>query len=201
MKKQYFSSFHIYLILLLCLIALIYIQSINSKNINENFKVLSKTKQVNDSSMNKVNLSCNIGSDNKYNCTKSVPEKVIKEKVIIKQENVLFETGIGPESNTGKINFKKKFSKIPSIYCTSLINEKKPEFKDGKLKKEENEIIPSINISVYNVTNSSFEYKKTKIDSNDEFNGMLVIEKDNKYKFNWMAISEPISDKDLIKKL
>lgn len=206
MKKENFSYFYIYLFLLIIVIFLIYIQSKKSKNINENFIIanISKENVKNNNQANTdtntVNLSCDVDDENQYNCKRFTPEKIIQEKTIVKQENLLFETGIGPTSNTGKINFKKTFSKPPTVYCTAIVNEYKPSFNMGNNNKEDKSKIPSVNINIFNVTTSGFEYVKTKMSTQKKYNGMLLLEKDDVYKFNWLALSEPMSKEEIIKK-
>ena len=202
MKNKNFSSLYLYLFFLLCLIILIYIQCIKSKNINENF-IISNIPNGNiqtNNNKNVVNLSCDVDEENQYNCKRFTPEKIIKEKTIVKQENLLFETGIGPTSNTGKINFKKTFSKPPTVYCTAIVNEYKPSFSMGNNNEEDKSKIPSVNINIFNVTTSGFEYVKTKMSTQKKYNGMLLLEKDDVYKFNWLALSEPMSKEEIIKK-
>tara|TARA_B100001173_G_scaffold224530_1_gene194629 strand:- start:101 stop:715 length:615 start_codon:yes stop_codon:yes gene_type:complete len=202
MKNKNFSSLYLYLFFLLSLIILIYIQGIKSKNINENF-IISNIPNGNiqtNNNKNVVNLSCDVDEENQYNCKRFTPEKIIKEKTIVKQENLLFETGIGPTSNTGKINFKKTFSKPPTVYCTAIVNEYKPSINMGNSNEEDKSKIPSVNVNIFNVTTTGFEYVKTKMSTQKQYNGMLLLEKDNEYKFNWLALTEPISKEEIIKK-
>lgn len=202
MKNKNFSSLYLYLFFLLSLIILIYIQGIKSKNINENF-IISNIPNGNiqtNNNKNVVNLSCDVDEENQYNCKRFTPEKIIKEKTIVKQENLLFETGIGPTSNTGKINFKKTFLKPPTVYCTAIVNEYKPSINMGNSNEEDKSKIPSVNVNIFNVTTTGFEYVKTKMSTQKQYNGMLLLEKDNEYKFNWLALTEPISKEEIIKK-
>ena len=202
MKNKNFSSLYLYLFFLLSLIILIYIQCIKSKNINENF-IISNIPNGNiqtNNNKNVVNLSCDVDEENQYNCKRFTPEKIIKEKTIVKQENLLFETGIGPTSNTGKINFKKTFSKPPTVYCTAIVNEYKPSINMGNSNEEDKSKIPSVNVNIFNVTTTGFEYVKTKMSTQKQYNGMLLLEKDNESKFNWLALTEPISKEEIIKK-
>ena len=202
MKNKNFSSLYLYLFFLLSLIILIYIQGIKSKNINENF-IISNIPNGNiqtNNNKNVVNLSCDVDEENQYNCKRFTPEKIIKEKTIVKQENLLFETGIGPTSNTGKINFKKTFLKPPTVYCTAIVNQYKPSINMGNSNEEDKSKIPSVNVNIFNVTTTGFEYVKTKMSTQKQYNGMLLLEKDNEYKFNWLALTEPISKEEIIKK-
>tara|TARA_B110000483_G_scaffold119257_1_gene144047 strand:+ start:318 stop:932 length:615 start_codon:yes stop_codon:yes gene_type:complete len=202
MKKENFSYCYIYLFLLITLIFLIYIQSRKSKTINENFIITNIPNgniQTNNNK-NVVNLSCDVDEENQYNCRKFSPETIIKEKTIVKQENISFETGIGPISNTGKINFKKTFSKQPTVYCTAIVKEYKPSINIGNSNEEDKSKIPSVTVNIFNVTTTGFEYVKTKMSTQKQYNGMLLLEKDNESKFNWVALTDPISNEEIIKK-
>lgn len=181
-KNNKFSYVYFTLLLIIILL-LIFIPKVTEsyENINKNRK------------NQKVNLTCDKGKHNDYNCKSFVPENP-KTEIITKHvyyPSVTFERGIGPKDSTGKIIFKKKFHKIPSIHCQPIINKSSANDSDSP---------PSNNISVFNITLNGFEYKKTLITSKKEYNGLTSLEDDDKNTFSWLAISEPKEKPELLKK-
>ena len=147
-------------------------------------KVTESYENINKKKNKKVNLTCEKGQHNDYNCKSFVPEDP-KTEIITKHINypsVIYEKGIGSKKSTGKILFKKKYDEIPSIQCQPIIN--KELISDSK-----NPL--SINISVYNITLKGFEYKKSIISSKEEYNGLTSLEEDNENTFSWIALSDP----------
>ena len=70
----------------------------------------------------------------------------------------------------------------------------------GNSNEEDKSKIPSVTVNIFNVTTTGFEYVKTKMSTQKQYNGMLLLEKDNESKFNWVALTEPISNEEIIKK-
>jgi len=186
MKKKIiqFSFIHIYFLLLLVLILLVCcIPKIQENFISFNKIKNKKSNSEEDQKLSKkdnnsvVNLSCKIGKDNEYNCTRFESKPIVKN-IKMNYPPLLYDTGIGPSNSEGSVKFKTKFKSIPQVYCTPISDPKNTD-------------ISSISISVYNVTKSGFQYEKSKISSKKEYNGLTSLGEDNKNKFNWLAISEP----------
>ena len=176
MKKEKFSYLYIYLILILILIILF----VSIPKIRENFianKIKIKKSKNESEKKDVVNLSCKIGKDNEYNCTRFESKPIVKN-IKMNYPPLLYDTGIGPSNSEGSVKFKTKFKSIPQVYCTPISDPKNTD-------------ISSISISVYNVTKNGFQYEKSKVSTKKEYNGLPSLGEDNKNKFNWLAISEP----------
>ena len=184
MKNQ--SSLYLYLILLFIILVVIYIYGIKSKNVYESFRNSYSKIENYQNQKNEVNLSCQVGENNVYNCKSYVG----KTKITTIHKNypaLTFDKGIGPVSSSGVIKFNKTFDEIPYIFCNPILESKK-----STLSKDEAEEIPLINVTVYNITKQGFRYIKNKTErSGDDFNGIPKISEDNKTKFHWLAISDP----------
>ena len=193
MKKEKFSYLYIYLFLLLCVISLIYYQSIKSKDINENFisEAIQKAQEDQKKEESKVNLSCVLEKDGKYNCTKYTPETIVKN-VQVNYPPLKYDVGTGPSASSGMVKFKTKFESVPRVYCTPISTTIPIDPSTGKLlKKDDQNDIQSINITVFNVTESGFYYLKSKVSTKKEFNGLTSLGKDDQSIFSWLAMTEP----------
>ena len=90
-----------------------------------------------------------------------------------------FDTGESGKSATGKIIFKKPFSKVPSVFTQIISNQ------------TSNQSVYSIQI--YNIKNDSFEYSKNKaynnIISTDNIKSMKFVKIDpsTEETFLWIA--------------
>ena len=183
-KKGSFSYVYFYIFFLVIIIGLIYYQSFKSKNINENF--ISNKINNKDNDNNKVNLSCEVGDGNVYNC------KSFKEKTITVKQNyppLKYDKGIGPITSRGEVKFKTMFEEVPTVFCNPMLDAPK---NNPTLTKEDSEKIPIVNISVYNVSEGGFNYIKNKVmKSGEDLNNIPVMSEDDKTKFSWLAISDP----------
>lgn len=184
-KKGSFSYVYIYIFFLLFIIGLLYYQGYKSKNINESF-ISRKINNSDENDINKVNLSCEVGDGNVYNC------KSFKEKTITVKQNyppLKYDKGIGPITSRGEIKFKTVFDKVPTIFCNPMLDAPK---NNPTLTKDDSEKIPIVNISVYNVSEGGFNYVKNKVmKSGEDLNNIPVMSEDDKTKFSWLAISDP----------
>ena len=109
--------------------------------IRENFianKIKIKKSKNESEKKDVVNLSCKIGKDNEYNCTRFESKPIVKN-IKMNYPPLLYDTGIGPSNSEGLVKFKTKFKSIPQVYCTPISDPKNTD-------------ISSISISVYNVT-------------------------------------------------
>ena len=196
MKKEKFSYLYIYLILILILIILF----VSIPKIRENFianKIKIKKSKNESEKKDVVNLSCKIGKDNEYNCTRFESKPIVKN-IKMNYPPLLYDVGIGPKSSSGTIKFNKKFESIPKVYCTPILENKKIsniKFSKIKEKKEDDEAdISSLNISISNITPTGFNYKKSKISAKKEYNGLTNLSNDEESTFNWLALAEPPKD-------
>lgn len=90
-----------------------------------------------------------------------------------------FDMGESEKATTGKITFKKPFSKIPTIF-TQIISKQNSE-------------LNIYSVQVYNITNNSFEYSKNKAYNNtvttDNINNLKFVKIDpcTEETFLWIA--------------
>lgn len=180
------SSLYVYLILLFITLVIIFIYGIKSKNIYESFRNSYKEIENYQNKKDEVNLSCQIGENNVYNCKSYVGKKEIT--TIHKYYPTLtHDKGIGELNSEGFIKFNKTFNKIPFVFCNPIL-----EYQKSPLNKDKVEEMPLVNITVYNITKEGFRYIKNRTErSGDDFNGIPKISEDNKTKFHWLAISDP----------
>lgn len=184
MKNQ--SSLYLYLILLFIILVVIYIYGKKSKNVYESFQNSYENIENYENKKQEVNLSCEVGENNVYNC-KPYMAKTKITTIIKNYPAATFDKGIGSESSSGIIKFNKTFDEVPYIFCNPIL-----DYQNSTLSKEKAEEIPLVNITVYNITKEGFRYIKNKTESSgDDYNGIPKISEDNKTKFHWLAISDP----------
>ena len=167
MKNKFSCTYYYLIIIILLFILLIILKQLNFKQKNLNEFLIDKFE-------NKVNLSCDKSSDNKYNC------KSFQSKTIIKNINypqLVYETGISPLNYKGEIKFKKKFKEIPTVYTQSIY-------------KTSDDIDINTDVTIYDISMNGFKYKKTIMIPDSE-TGLLTMDEDKKSKFNWLALTKP----------
>lgn len=90
-----------------------------------------------------------------------------------------YQTGVSDKSSSGTILFTKPFSSIPFVFTQINGNQSNDEI--------------AYSISIYNITNSSFDYYKNKVinltinDENITDNVVVNLEKSKEETFNWIA--------------
>jgi hypothetical protein len=91
-----------------------------------------------------------------------------------------FDMGESGKATTGKINFKKSFSKIPTVF-TQIIS------------KQNNNNLNVYSVQIYNINNNGFEYSKNKAYNNtintDNIKNMKFVKIDpsTEETFLWIA--------------